>query len=560
MLDRPNALHSLGLAHEGGLLKGAYVTLVRGKPQLQEIFEIQLATEEAGEGKIKPLYMRKEGVALRELLDTCIVVTGLDAQDVLTRTLHLELTKDRDIEEVVTFQAEPLLPYPADEAAIDWVKHHQDKEGTDISILAARHECLEEHLKQWHTLAVEPESISCIPAALASFAKVFLPSPDPIYVVDIGLSSTTCIVTQEGKLLATQSSLKGVHHLFEAFTLDQPDASIELFYSLDFSHVEESLQPNLSKAIGRLRTEAAKTLYSIANQTQVNHLSQILVTGVGGVIRSLAGAICQGHNFTVEIPKESHSFALPPSQLQRYAIPIGYALSGLPKDGTPINFRQETFSYPDPWKRLRKPLATYFVLMFCLAFALFFFSQSSVGKKEDNLREEYANLLAIMQKPYSELEKSYAAKTGLPGGKSLNNLSQEELTSRIQYISQLVSAAPESFPLQPNLPTVSDLLAWLNKHPKIVGEEGAKWTTPRVNLENINYKIVKRPEKKKMRDKYQVKVDLEISAEVPRYAREFYDSLIVPNEMVDPKIEVKWSASRGNYRTTFFLKDKTVYP
>jgi type IV pilus assembly protein PilM len=36
--------------------------------------------------------------------------------------------------------------------------------------------------------------------------------------------------------------------------------------------------------------------------------------------------------------------------------------------------------------------------------------------------------------------------------------------------------------------------------------------------------------------------------------------LIAPNELVDPKGEVKWNANKGKYRASFFLKDKTAYP
>ena len=57
-----------------------------------------------------------------------------------------------------------------------------------------------------------------------------------------------------------------------------------------------------------------------------------------------------------------------------------------------------------------------------------------------------------------------------------------------------------------------------------------------------------------------MKVELEFSTATPKLAREFHDALIAPNQIVDPKGEVKWSSNRGKYRTSFFLKDKTLYP
>ena len=45
-------------------------------------------------------------------------------------------------------------------------------------------------------------------------------------------------------------------------------------------------------------------------------------------------------------------------------------------------------------------------------------------------------------------------------------------------------------------------------------------------------------------------------------------SVIVPNLclypgsalVIDPKGEIKWNATKGKYKTSFFLKDKTFYP
>jgi type IV pilus assembly protein PilM len=132
---------------------------------------------------------------------------------------------------------------------------------------------------------------------------------------------------------------------------------------------------------------------------------------------------------------------------------------------------------------------------------------------------------------------------------------------RIDYLAKQIEAIPEIFPLQPNIPRVSDLLAWLSEHPQVVSplkekEEGALSS---LQIENFIYALTKHPEQGKKDEKYQVKVDLEFSSPTPKQAREFHDALIAPNDLVDPKAEVKWSSNRGKYRTSFFLKDKTSY-
>ena len=108
---------------------------------------------------------------------------------------------------------------------------------------------------------------------------------------------------------------------------------------------------------------------------------------------------------------------------------------------------------------------------------------------------------------------------------------------------------------------VSDVLGWLNK---LAGasdkDNGEKALAQGIQIDSFNYTLVKRPEQTKKQEKYQVKVELEFNSPTPKMAREFHDALIAPNEMVDPKGEVKWSTNRGKYRTSFYLKDKTAYP
>ena len=80
-----------------------------------------------------------------------------------------------------------------------------------------------------------------------------------------------------------------------------------------------------------------------------------------------------------------------------------------------------------------------------------------------------------------------------------------------------------------------------------------------MQLESFSYKMVKRPEPNKEREKYQVKVEIEFTTPTPRYAREFHDILLAPNDIIDPKEEVKWNVEKDSYRASFFLVDRTNY-
>src|SRR4029079_18596883 len=79
-------------------------------------------------------------------------------------------------------------------------------------------------------------------------------------------------------------------------------------------------------------------------------------------------------------------------------------------------------------------------------------------------------------------------------------------------------------------------------------------------IENVSYQMVKRPEKEKPNERYQVRIDLEFTAQTPDAAQKLRSFLTAPNQFVNPRAEFQWSAQKNSYRASFFLKDVTRYP
>lgn len=168
-----------------------------------------------------------------------------------------------------------------------------------------------------------------------------------------------------------------------------------------------------------------------------------------------------------------------------------------------------------------------------------------------------------MKKPFDEHEKElitkdpYERNFSAEEARDIKEISQTSIRKRLTLLEKEIKETPDTFPLYPNTPRVNDVLSWFSNHPLVKGDDPEK---QKILLENFNYRMVKRPEQNKRKERYQVKVEIEFSTSTPRYAREFHDALLAPNEIVDPKGDVKWNSERGRYRTSFFLKDKTAYP
>lgn len=544
MLDKPIASHVLGLELDSSLLKGAALSYARGKVIIDSLFSIPLERDSSANENVKPLYIQPSNEELDAFTQKYLVATTIAANDILIRPLELKLKKEKDIDATLPFQVEPILPYPVENAILDRIFLAKTKEGSNLTILAVRKDHLAKNLEIWTGLGIEPEVLTAPPQALVHFANAFLATNAPTYILHIGTGSSLCLLCDEGKLIAAQAFEGGIGPLLPASGLtDLSDSSIK-------------------PALEALKIEVTRTIYALNKQAKGRDVKEILVTGPGAIIEGLPELLCQSFGKPLITISEEKLPGIDRKELLNYAMPIGAALGALPKSRDQINFRQQEYAYPEPWKRLKEPLMLYFLLSIGLAAALYFFGNAYASYRQSELKQEYLNLLEVMNKPYTSFETEFASKSRSGGNSEEGPTPVAELTNdaidlRLNLLEKEIQATPQIFPLQPNVPLVSDVLAWISTHPNFIGNSESEGQS--LHLENFSYNMVKRPEPTKKQEKYQVKVELEFSSLTPKMAREFHDALIAPNDIVDPKSEIKWTSNRDKYKTSFYLKDRTQY-
>ncbi len=521
MTEYPSSNHTLGIHKLQNTIHIAQLSLKQGSPQLTNLFQFDIPTD-----NVNPLYIEKMDQQLANIVQKNLVVTLLPSTQILARQLQVPLTKEKDIQATLPFQAEQQLPYPPEEATLDSITLEKTPTQTTLTLFAAKNQHLQEHLESWAHLYVEPELVTSPAIALTNFANLYM-NESPLYLLShIDDTELTIIYVENNKPIATQScpllpSAKGTP-------------------TLDPEH---------------LKRELTKLTLALNKQSNEKEPTQLFACGSRAADTNLLHQLFPETSYTLHLPAEDHPLAATKEELINNALAIGAGLTALPTQPLQINFRQNAFAYPNPWKRYKKPIAIYLALCFIAALSFFAFGQSYIERQEVLLRRDYAELLAAIGKDNQELEKEIAHKQKQPP-LELGRLSPEEISHRTYHLSKTITP-PDLFPLHPNVPLASDLLAWLSSHPMIMtpSTEGNS-----LKLENLNYTMVKRPDQSKKQERYQVKVDLEFTSPTPKLAREFHDSLIAPNPFVDPKNEVKWSSSRGKYRASFFLQDKTQYP
>jgi type IV pilus assembly protein PilM len=555
MFDFNFSTISIGLERLPEGIKCAAVETSRKGLNLKNLFLLNPGTD-----NVKPLYTH------HPILTTC-----LNGTDVLARTLILPITKNKDIAAALTFQAEPLLPYPIDEAILSYQIINKNTDSTTLTLFAAKKEAVKNHLESWKSINIEPEVVSAPQAALTSFVKNFISDEQTCLIIHLQKQNTIAALVSKGKLVASFGQQEGLEPLLDNLKKEKSSSAQKNLN--DWKQLSEKGNEQ-SEALKKLQQLVTKIGFALAKELRNETIEGIVITGEAVNYKGLDHFLTQNLNTPLKNAQPTDHFTI--EQLHAFALPIGLAIQSLPTNISPTNifstnqsiidFQKDELSYPHPWRRLKLPVAIYFGLIGLLTLTFYFFSQHYLHYEEDMIKQSYVDLLASTGKSPQQFEDTFDEKNPQAKEKfngeipTLTQLSADDLRDRLAFLQKDLKATPDSYPLFANIPRVSDVLAWLSQHHAIVvpDEQGIPQT--RLQIEDFNYTMVKRPQQGKKQEKYQVYIELELSSPTPKWAREFHDALIEPNDWVDNKNEVKWNANRGKYKTSFYLKDKTVYP
>lgn len=155
--------------------------------------------------------------AIKKLLNDAKIASrdvnfSLPEQQVFTRMIKLPPLTDEEIAQAISWQAEPYIPIPVDQASID----HQvvsrtepnggSQGGVNVLLVATPKELIERYLKLAQFAGLNVLSIESDLLALSR--AVFLPN-QTVVVVDVGSSSTNIAVVKSGQLVVSRSIATG---------------------------------------------------------------------------------------------------------------------------------------------------------------------------------------------------------------------------------------------------------------------------------------------------------------------------------------------------------------
>lgn len=276
-----------------------------------------------------------------------VLVSAISSREVLVRRLDLPLKKEKDIEEALVFQAEPLLPFPIEKTILQSVIVETTKEGSTLTLLAVKKDHVQRHLQTLKERLLEPECVTSTALALAGLNSQVAKSKEVTLVMHLGEKEGTIALVQNGSLLASK-----------AFENDKNE---------------------IQKAVLALNT--GKKVDSILLISEDPYQAQ--------EIQALTGK-------TVVLPKIASQTD---EAVQKFGLAIGVAFAATEKKAP--NFRQQECAYPDKFKRLKKPLFAYFALTALLFLSLFALEKKLLSNYEKKIFESASSLF---EKPTNQFE------------------------------------------------------------------------------------------------------------------------------------------------------------
>lgn len=214
------------------------------------------------------------------------------------------------------------------------------------------------------------------------------------------------------------------------------------------------------------------------------------------------------------------------------ALSIGLALEGSYPDALSVQFCQQEL-LPEPiFKKKKKQLFIY--ALSCLAATL-------IASLSGTL------LISSKEKGICKTLKEHLPKIEM-------TLCAQEIEQALVDWENSVKGKKSSLSLIPNIPKVSDVLAYLSTHPALVTDLGDH--KEGVTIQTVHYQLTKFPKIGNLNSPYVAQLDLDLKSDTPRIARDFHEMLIKSDPMVNAKKEIKWYTNHPSYHASFELNKR----
>lgn len=128
---------------------------------------------------------------------------AFSGQNAMVREIEMPVLHDKEMAEAVYWEAEKVLPYPVDEAILDWIILERARESDQMMTLllvAGRKDYIRTFLKPLKAVGIQPMNLSLFPMPMMQVVQLVpaFQSHTTVAVIDMGAQATHVLIIKDG--------------------------------------------------------------------------------------------------------------------------------------------------------------------------------------------------------------------------------------------------------------------------------------------------------------------------------------------------------------------------
>ncbi len=319
--------------------------------------------------------------------------TSLSSSVVVFKELKLPFIGHDKIALVVEFEVEPLLPFSAQEAVIDFIvtREHTAEKSSDVLVAAVQKIHMAQHLQLFVDAGVSPEVVTIDLFALYGVYKE-IPSyaalKGDVALVDVGSQTTRMAYIHDGQLRFIRSLPKGITHIAKQLSdilQIQPAEAFEMLVRFGLERYDTpSYTQATTTALTNFWNEISFTLNSFVVRDAQQGLERIILVGGGAEIKGLPHFVTNLVQVPAELMRINELLSSSVTVSTKHSIPHANIVSlctALPAPTTAqFNLRRKEFSIGSDVSLLNKQLIIATALLIAVLGSLIAHNFMQVGK------------------------------------------------------------------------------------------------------------------------------------------------------------------------------------
>lgn len=141
------------------------------------------------------------------------VISVISREQVITRTFKLPSTQSEELDQMVRLAAKAQLPYPPEQAAMDWTLVDQQEGTSTVQLVACQRELIDRHMSLLREAGAEPRVLTPSSWGVAWWYRRFGRREDirePVLIVHIDHERTDLVLMRSDRVVFSRSVNQGL--------------------------------------------------------------------------------------------------------------------------------------------------------------------------------------------------------------------------------------------------------------------------------------------------------------------------------------------------------------